>query len=214
VRTFRVSVVGGFLTRIGMGGMPFLMPLLYQLGFGLPAWHSGLLMMPTAAAAMTMKLATRRVLDTLGYRRVLTINTALIGVAISMYSLVSARTPTVDILLLGLCLGFFNSLQFSAMNTLAYADVEGPETSMASTLASSMQQLSMSFGLAAASLVAGWFLEGLQQTDHALVTSALHRAFLVMGAITVASSLSFWRLQPGDGEAVSRGRPKLVEESA
>ncbi|HKB54859.1 MAG TPA: DHA2 family efflux MFS transporter permease subunit [Ramlibacter sp.] len=214
LRTFRIAVVGGFLTRIGMGGMPFLLPLLYQLGFGLPAWHSGLLMMPTAAAAMTMKAATKKILEVLGYRHVLTVNTVLIGGAISLYSLLTPATPTIMIVLLGLALGFFNSMQFSAMNTLAYADVEGPETSTASTLASSMQQLSMSFGLAAASLVAGWFLDGLPQTDHALVTSALHRAFLVLAAVTVASSISFWRLQPGDGAAVTGGRQKLVEESA
>jgi EmrB/QacA subfamily drug resistance transporter len=218
VRTFRIAVVGGFITRIGVGGMPFLLPLLYQLGLGLPAWHSGLLMMPTAAAAMTMKLGTKKILAALGYRRVLAFNTALIGVAISLYSLVGPATPTIDIVALSLVLGFFNSMQFSAMNTLAYADVEGPETSMASTLASSMQQLSMSFGLAAASLVAGWFLGNVPQTDHALVTSALHRAFLILAAATFVSSLTFWRLRPGDGEAVSRGhgrpQPKLVEDAA
>lgn len=213
VRTFRISVAGGFLTRMGMGGMPFLLPLLYQLGMGLPAWQSGLLMMPSAAAAITMKFATKPILQTLGYRRVLTLNTLMIGIAIGLFSRVGPDTPTALIVLLALCLGFFNSMQFSAMNTLAYADVEGPDTSMASTLASSMQQLSMSFGLAAATLVAGWFLDGLPQTDHALVTSALHRAFLVLAAITVASSLSFWRLQPHDGETVSRGREKLVESS-
>jgi MFS family permease len=218
VRTFRVAVVGGFITRIGMGGMPFLLPLLYQLGLGLPAWHSGLLMMPTAAAAMTMKLATRRILDALGYRRVLALNTALIGACICLYSLIGPGTPTAEIVALSLALGFFNSMQFSAMNTLAYADVEGPQTSMASTLASSMQQLSMSFGLAAASLVAGWFLGNVPQTDHALVTSALHHAFLVLAGATFISSLAFWRLRPGDGEAVSRkagrAQPQLVEDAA
>jgi EmrB/QacA subfamily drug resistance transporter len=214
IRTFRVSVGGGFVTRIGMGGMPFLLPLLYQLGLGLPAWESGLLMMPSAAAAITMKFATRSLLGTLGYKRVLTINTVMIGFAIATFSLVDADTPKFLIVLLALCLGFFNSMQFSSMNTLAYADVEGPETSMASTLASSMQQLSMSFGLAAGSLVAGWFLAGLPQTDQALVTNALHKAFLTLAAITVVSSLSFWRLRRDDGEAVSRGGGGKVVEPA
>jgi EmrB/QacA subfamily drug resistance transporter len=213
VRTFHIAVAGGFVTRIGMGGMPFLLPLLYQLGLGLAPWQSGLLMMPSAAAAITMKFGTKQVLEALGYKRVLTINTAMIGLAIGSFSQVGPATPTMLIVLLALVMGFFNSMQFSAMNTLAYADVEGAETSVASTLASSMQQLSMSFGLAAASLVAGWFLGGLPQTDHALVTAALHRAFLVLAAITIASSLYFWRLQPNDGEAVSGGREKLVEQS-
>jgi EmrB/QacA subfamily drug resistance transporter len=213
IRTFRVAVAGGFITRIGMGGIPFLLPLLYQLGMGLPAWQSGLLMMPSAAAAITMKFATKPILQALGYRRVLITNTVMIGVAIAMFSLVGPGTPAAAIVVLALTLGFFNSLQFSAMNTLAYADVEGPETSMASTLASAMQQLSMSFGLAAGSLVAAWFLDGLPQTDHVLVTHALHGAFVTLAAITLVSSLSFWKLKADDGEAVSRGREKLVESS-
>jgi EmrB/QacA subfamily drug resistance transporter len=209
IRTFRISVGGGFVTRIGMGGMPFLLPLLYQLGLGLPAWQSGLLMMPTAAAAITMKFGTKPLLRALGYRRVLTINTVLIGGFIAMFSLVDKSWPAWGIVALAFGMGFCNSMQFSSMNTLAYADVEGRETSMASTLASSAQQLSMSVGLATGSLVAGWFLQGLPQTDHALVTAALHKAFLVLAAITVVSSLTFWRLRPHDGESVSRGQ--LVE---
>ena len=212
IRTFRVAVLGGFMTRIGIGGMPFLLPLLYQLGLGLPAWESGLLMMPTAAAAITMKFATQRILARMGYKRVLTANTVMIGVALATFSLVGPQTSKALIVLLALALGFFNSLQFSAMNTLAYADVEGADTSMASTLASSMQQLSMSFGLAAGSLVAAWFLDGLPQTDHALVTQALHNAFVTLAVITVCSSLSFWRLRRSDGEAVSRGNTGQVVE--
>jgi EmrB/QacA subfamily drug resistance transporter len=205
VRTFRIAVAGGFVTRIGMGGMPFLLPLLYQLGLGLPAWQSGLLMMPSAAAAITNKMVTAPILRVLGYRRVLIGNTVLIAVIISLFSLVDTGTPWPLIVLLSLCMGFFNSMQFSSMNTLAYADVEGADTSMASTLASSIQQLSMSFGLAAASLVAGWFLDGLPQTDHVLVTDALHKAFLALAVLTLLSSLSFWQLKAHDGDAVSRG---------
>ncbi|MBE7942529.1 MULTISPECIES: MFS transporter [Ramlibacter] len=215
IRTFRISVGGGFVTRIGLGGMPFLLPLLYQVGLGRPAWQSGLLMMPAAAAAMTTKTMTQPILKTLGYRRVLVANTVLIGLTIGGFSLVDAATPVPAIVGLALSQGFFNSLQFSSMNTLAYADVEGPDTSMASTLASSMQQLSMSFGLAAGSLVAAWFLGEVPQTDRAQVTSALHHAFLTLAAITVLSSASFWGLRRGDGEAVSRGTSgKVVEQSA
>jgi MFS family permease len=191
--------------------MPFLLPLLYQLGLGLPAWESGLLMMPAAAAAITMKFATKPILNALGYKRVLTINTLMIGVAIALFSQIGPATPKPLIVLLALCLGFFNSLQFTSMNTLAYSDVEGPDTSMASTIASSMQQLAQSFGLAAGSLVAGWFLTGLPQTDRALVTDALHHAFLTLAVITIVSSVTFWKLRRDDGESVSRGKAKLVE---
>jgi EmrB/QacA subfamily drug resistance transporter len=205
VRTFRVSVAGGFVTRIGVGGLPFLLPLLFQLGLGLPAWQSGLLMMPSAFAAISMKLIATQVLRRFGYRQVLIVNTLMIGLAISAYALVGAATPLFVIVLMGLALGFFNSLQFSSMNSMAYADIEPADQSMASTMASSMQQLSMSFGLAAGSLVTGWYIGDLPQTDRAAVTSALHHAFMTLGVLTLLSSLSFWTLKKGDGDSVSRG---------
>ena len=205
IRTFRVSVVGGFVTRLGIGGLPFLLPLLYQLGLGLPAWESGLLMMPAAAAAMGMKLLAPRLLASLGYRKVLIVNTVMIGVTISLYSLVGAGTPLPIIVVLGLSLGFFNSLQFSSMNSMAYADVGAPDSSMASTIASSMQQMSLSFGLASGSLVTAWFLGDLPQSDRLAVSGALHHAFITLGVLTLLSSLSFWTLRPEDGESVSRG---------
>ncbi len=205
VRTFRVSVAGGFVTRLGVGGLPFLLPLLYQLGMGLPAWQSGLLMMPAAAAAMGMKLIAPGVLGRFGYRQVLVVNTLMIGLTICLFSLVTSMTPLGLIVCLGLALGFFNSLQFSAMNSMAYADTEARDSSMASTIASSMQQLSMSFGLACGSLIAAWYLGRAPQSDGAAVTSALHYAFLTLGAVTALSSLSFRTLRPGDGASVSRG---------
>jgi EmrB/QacA subfamily drug resistance transporter len=207
IRTFRVSVVGGFITRLGVGGLPFLLPLLYQLGLGLPAWQSGLLMMPSAAAAMGMKFISVRVLAKFGYRQVLTVNTVLIGLTISMYSFVQQGTPLYVIVMISLCLGFFNSLQFSSMNSIAYADVEGPDSSMASTMASSMQQLSMSFGLAAGSLVTGWFLGDMPQSNRSALTGALHHAFIALAVLTILSSLTFWSLRKEDGESISRGSP-------
>ena len=205
VRTFRISVVGGFVTRLGVGGLPFLLPLLYQLGLGMPAWQSGLLMMPVAAAAMFMKLIASRVLARFGYRRVLILNTVMIGVVVCLFSLVTPATPITLIVLLGLAMGFFNSLQYTSMNSMAFADIEPHDSSMASTIASSLQQMSMSFGLACGSLIAGWYLGDLPQTDRAAVTTALHYAFLTLGGLTMLSSLSFWSLNPRDGESVSRG---------
>ena len=207
VRTFRVSVVGGFVTRLGVGGLPFLLPLLFQLGLGMPAWKSGLLMMPSAAAAMGMKLVAARVLRRYGYRQVLVVNTLMIGLTICLFSQVVATTPISVIVLLGLAVGFFNSLQFTSMNSMAYADIETPDSSMASTIASSLQQMSMSFGLACGSLITGWYLGELPQTDQAAVTTALHYAFLTLGGLTMLSSLSFWTLRSDDGKSVSgKGR--------
>ncbi|MEV4781661.1 DHA2 family efflux MFS transporter permease subunit [Burkholderia sp. LMU1-1-1.1] len=205
IRTFRVSVAGGFVTRIGVGGLPFLLPLLYQLGLGLPAWQSGLLMMPSAAAAMGMKFISARVLARFGYRQVLTVNTLLIGLTIGMFSLVHQGTPLYVIVMISLCLGFFNSLQFSSMNSIAYADIDNADSSMASTIASSMQQLSMSFGLAAGSLITGWFLGDLPQSNRLALTSALHYAFITLAVLTMLSSLTFRSLRKEDGESLSKG---------
>jgi EmrB/QacA subfamily drug resistance transporter len=214
IRTFRISVLGGFITRLGVGGLPFLLPLLYQLGLKLPAWQSGLLMMPTAAAAMGMKLIAPRVLARFGYRQVLVVNTVCIGLTIALFALVGPSTPWYGIAGIGLLQGFFNSLQFSSMNTLAYADVEQKDSSMASTISSSVQQLSMSFGLASGSLVTAWFLGRVPQTDQVMVTSALHHAFLTLAVTTMLSSIVFWRLRRNDGESISRGKQRLQEASA
>ena len=205
IRTFRISVVGGFITRLGIGGLPFLLPLLYQLGLGLPAWKSGLLMMPAALAAMGMKLASQRLLKRFGYRKILTVNTVFIGVTIGLYSLVGPGTPLAFIVMISLMQGFFNSMQFSSMNSLAYADIDDVDSSMASTMSSSFQQLSMSFGLAAGSSVAAVYLGKVPQTDQLMVTDALHHAFYALSAITIISSLTFWRLRKEDGESISRG---------
>lgn len=211
VRTFRISVVGGFVTRLGVGGLPFLLPLLYQLGLGLPAWQSGLLMMPSAAAAMGMKLIAPKVLARFGYRQVLVANTLCIGLTIFLFGQVGPGTPLAAIVGISLMQGFFNSLQFSSMNTLAYADIETKDTSMASTISSSFQQLSMSFGLAAGSLVTAWFLGRVPQTNQVLVTGALHHAFDTLAVLTVVSAVIFWRLRREDGDSISRGREKAAE---
>jgi EmrB/QacA subfamily drug resistance transporter len=205
-RTFRVSVAGGFVTRLGIGGLPFLLPLLLQLGLGLPAWESGLLMMPSAAAAMGMKFLSAKILRRYGFRQVLIVNTVLVGLTICTYALVTPATPLALIVALGLTQGLFNSLQFSSINGMAYADIEPSESSMATSIASTMQQLSLSFGLACGSLIAGWYLGGVPQTQQVAVTSALHHTFVTIGILTVVSSLSFWTLRQGDGDNVSRGK--------
>ena len=202
-RTFRVSVLGGLITRLGIGGLPFLLPLFYQLGMGMPAWQSGLMMMPAAIAAMTVKALAPHLLRRFGYRRVLIVNTCLIGVVIGLFALADRNTPIAVIVLLSFLVGSGNSMQFSSMNSLAFADIDASNTSMANTIASSMQQLSMSFGLACGSLLAGWYLGNLPQTDQIAVTNALHASFITLGIATVVSSLSFWTLRPGDGHALT-----------
>jgi len=161
--------------------------------------------MPAAAAAMGMKLISIGILRRFGFRKILIVNTLLMGATISLYAFVSSTTPMIVIVFLGLAQGFFNSLQFSSMNSMAYADIRESDSSMASTLASSMQQMSLSFGLACGSLVTAWYLGDHPQTDQAAVTKALHLAFLTLGGMTLISSLSFWTLRATDGENVSKG---------
>ncbi len=208
-RTFRVSVLGGFVTRLGVGGMPFLLPLLYQLGLGLPAWQSGLLMMPSAFAAMGMKFISSAMLRRFGYRQVLVVNTVLVACTIASFTLIGPGTPWFAIVPIGLLMGLFNSLQFSSMNSMAYADIDEPDAAMASTIASTLQQMSFSFGLACGSLVTGFYLADVAQSNAPAVTSALHHAFLTLGGLTLVSSAAFWGLRANDGESVSKGAPQV-----
>lgn len=203
VRTFRVPVVGGFVTRLGIGGMPFLLPLLYQIGLGYPAWQAGLLTMPQAIAAIGMKVASKPLLARFGHRTVLMWNTLFLGFTIMVFTQIDRGVPIWTILLLSLAQGFFSSLQFTAMNSLVFADISDADASKASSISSTAQQMSLSFGVAFATLLVGWFLGGVDQTDPAQTIPALHKAYLTMGLLTIASSLTFWSLRRHDGDNVS-----------
>ena len=123
VRTFRSAVCGSFLTRLGIGGIPFLFPLLYQVGLGFTPIQSGLLMMPQAVAAMSLKLVMPRILASLGYRAVLVSNTVIIGVMIMAFATIGPGSPVALIVAQLFAFGFCTSLQYTSMNTLVYADV-------------------------------------------------------------------------------------------
>jgi len=213
LRTFRVSVAGGFITRLGIAGMPFLLPLLYQLGMGFSPWQAGLLVMPQAAAAIVMKLLVQRILARFGHRRVLLVNTLLIGTMIAAFSQVGPGTPVAVILMFSILQGSVSALQFTAMNTLAFADTSDAEASDASTVASTAQQLSISFGIAFASLVTGAFLGGIDRSNADLLVPSLHKAYRLLGAVTVGSAATFLLLKRDDGANVSgHGKPPLQEK--
>jgi EmrB/QacA subfamily drug resistance transporter len=203
IRTFAISTAGGFFTRLGIGGMPFLLPLLYQIGLGYHAWQAGLLTMPQAAAAITMKMCSKWILARLGHRRVLIANTVLLGLNIMLFTQIGPGSPIAAILALSFTQGFFASLQFTSMNTLTFADVADKDASKASSLSSTSMQMSLSFGVATASLLAAMFLGHVDQHDATQTVPALHKAFLAMGAFTILSSLMFWRLTSTDGDNVS-----------
>ncbi len=204
LRTFRAAVGGSFFSRLGLGGIPFLFPLLYQIGLGYSAVQSGLLVMPQAMAAMGLKVIVPRILAKLGYRTVLLGNTLILGVLIMGFATIDVGTPAWRIALQAFILGFFTSTQYTAMNTLVYADVTAQETSAASTIASTGQQMSISFGVAGASLIAAYFVpESLRGNPSGLI-HGVHQAFIVLGIMTMVSSVVFLQLRRDDGGAISR----------
>jgi EmrB/QacA subfamily drug resistance transporter len=204
IRTFRTSVSGSFFTRLGIGGIPFLFPLLYQVGLGFTPIQSGLLMMPQAIASMSLKIFMPRILDHFGYRRVLISNTIILGIQIALFTTIGVGTPVWIIVLQVFCFGFFTSLQYTSMNTLVYADVSDEQTSAASTIASTTQQMSISFGVATASLAAAFFIPDRFHSDAAQMIHGVHKAFFVLGALTVLSTIIFRELRAADGSTVSR----------
>jgi MFS family permease len=197
-------VSGSFFTRLGIGGIPFLFPLLYQVGLGFTPIQSGLLLMPQAVAAMSLKPAMPAILARVGYRGVLISNTVILGLLIILFVTIGGDTPVWLIASQTFCFGFFTSLQFTSMNTLVYADVTDDETSSASTIASTAQQMSTSFGVATASLATAFFIPDRFHSNAPEMIHGIHRAFLVLGTLTVLSTIVFADLKDGDGNSVSQ----------
>jgi EmrB/QacA subfamily drug resistance transporter len=212
LRTFRSAVAGSFFTRLGIGGIPFLFPLLYQVGLGFTPIQSGMLMMPQALAAMSLKLTMPRILARFGYRAVLVSNTVTLGLMIMLFATIGDATPVWLIVVQLFTFGFFTSLQYTSMNTLVYADVSPAQTSSASTIASTGQQMSVSFGVACASLVAALFIPDRFDSSPPQLIHGIHQAFLLLGAMTVVSALVFVRLKSEDGNAVSQHKVAVAAE--
>ena len=204
IRTFRAAVNGSFFTRLGIGGVPFLLPLLYQTGLGFTPVQSGLLIMPQALGAMSIKAVMRKLLAMIGYRGVLVSNTVIIGVLLGLFTTIGLHTPVWFIVLLAFFYGAFTSLQYTSMNTLVYSDIAEHDTSSASTIASTMQQMAISFGVAAAGLATAFFVPGTAYSDPGEMIHGIHLAFRVLGGLTIASTVVFATLKSGDGDAVSQ----------
>jgi len=204
IRTFAAAVSGSFITRLGIGGVPFLLPLLYQVGLGLTPIQSGLLIMPQAAAAMSTKLFISKLLELVGYRAVLISNTVLLGIMLMLFATIHPGTPIWLIVAQAFIYGALTSTQYTSMNTLVYADVPVNRASAASSIASTFQQLSVSFGVAAAGLTTIYFIPKSMSADPAMMISGLHEAFLVLGAFTIISTLVFYRLKGTDGSDETR----------
>jgi EmrB/QacA subfamily drug resistance transporter len=204
IRTYRAAVTGSFVTRLGIGGLPFLLPLLYQIGLGFTAVQSGLLIMPQTLAAIASKPFIPKILSTFGYRRILLFNTFAIGTMTLVFMTIGPKTPVWLIGTEAFCFGLFSSIQYLSINTLAFADLEDSDDSAGSTIASTVQQMSLSFGVAIASLATIVLLGGNRHPTPAKMIWGIHRTFLIMGIFTMATAWVFKALKPDDGASVSR----------
>jgi EmrB/QacA subfamily drug resistance transporter len=148
IPTFRASIGGGSLFRAGAGSLVFLLPLLLQVVFGMTAFASGVLTFASAAGAMSMKASARPILKRFGFRSVMIVNGIISAASIAMCAFFTGATPAPLIFVLLLVAGFFQSLQFTATQAIAYADISNPQMSTATSIASMAQQLSRGFGVA------------------------------------------------------------------
>jgi EmrB/QacA subfamily drug resistance transporter len=199
VRTFRVGIAGNLVTRLGISSVPLLVPLLIQMAYGSSAVVSGWIIAPMALTAMFGKSYVIQILSKYGYRKTLMVNTFIIGCLICCLAIPQSTTSIYWFIpILGL-LGFFNSIQFTSMNTISIADLRHFQTSSGNSLISVNQQLAIGFGIAV-----GLLILKLYESKVGEVGEHLHQSFqytfLTIGVMTILSGLIFRRLHPFDGK--------------
>jgi EmrB/QacA subfamily drug resistance transporter len=200
INTFSVGILGNLFSRIGSGAMPFLIPLLLQVCLGYTPSQAGVMLIPVAAAAILSKRIGPPLIRRAGYRKVLLVNTLLVGAAIMSFGLIGTATPTWLLILQLACFGAVNSLQFTAMNTIALFDLEGANASSGNSLLSMIMMLSMSLGVAIAGGLLAAFDTTAGQGTQAL--PAFQATFITVGLVTCASAWIFWQLAPTAGRAL------------
>lgn len=194
-RTFSVGIAGNIASRLGTGCVPFLMPLMLQVGFGYSALIAGCMMAPTAMGSILAKSLVTQVLRRLGYRKTLVGITLFIGLMIAQFSL---QSPSMEVWLLILplfILGMAMSTQFTAMNTITLADLTDENASSGNSVLAVTQQLSISLGVAVSAAVLR-FYEGFDSNN---TVEQFHYTFITMGVITLISAFAFMLLRPKDG---------------
>jgi MFS family permease len=208
--TFRASVIGGSVFRIGVGALPFLLPLLMQLGFGLNAFQSGLVTFAGAIGAASVKPVAVRIVRRVGFRPLLSVNAVVSSAFIAACALFTPGVPFALIIAVLIIGGFFRSLEFTCINTIGYAEVEPRRMSRATTLSSVAQQVSLSVGVALGAFIVEFTLRAKHQT--VIGADDFPPAFLIVGALSALSFVSFLRLPAGAGDqmagrsAAARGR--------
>lgn len=202
LRTFRISLIGSFISRIPLNAPFFLLTLLLQIQFGFSAFKSGLFLIPYGLSMALTKPFFGYILSYFGYRRSLIFAPLLLAITLFSFSQITATTPVWLIFILIGCLGIFSSFQFSAMNSLAFADVDPKEISNASIITGIFQQLAMSIAVCfAAGLL---IIIGNYYHIEALNIKAFHTTFLTLSGVMLLSIFVFRCLKPGDGVAMLR----------
>jgi EmrB/QacA subfamily drug resistance transporter len=199
VRTFRVGVLGNLATRLGISSVPLLIPLMIQIAYGESAVVSGWIVAPMALTAIFGKTVVIRILHRFGYRNTLMANTFVIGVLICSFAIPGLHSSIYWHLPIIALLGFFNSIQFTSMNSISIADLRGYHTSSGNSLISVNQQLAIGFGVAFGLIVLKLF-EGDVKLIHDEVHNAFRYTFVVIGSLTILSGFVFRRLHFRDGD--------------
>ncbi|GAA5006978.1 MFS transporter [Pseudoluteimonas lycopersici] len=209
--TYRSGILGGSLFRIGIGAVPFLLPLMLQLGFGLSPLQSGLLTFASAAGSMFMKTMAARIIKRFGFRRVLLANAFVASAMLATYGLFRPSTPHIVVLAVLLVSGCFRSLQFTGLNAISYAEVDSARMGQASSMAAMVQQLSLSLGVA----IGGYLLEAGGWLWHRADTD-VHNFYIAFAAVALVSASSAWMMWklPRDAGAEMAGRAKPGGEIA
>ncbi|MFI0843306.1 MFS transporter [Mesorhizobium sp. IMUNJ 23232] len=207
-QVFRASVLGGGLFRIGIGAVPFLLPLMFQLAFGLTPFESGMITFVTAIGAIGMKFVTTWIFRTVGFRRVLIGGSLVAALSIAVNGFFTPQTPYLVIIAVILAGGFIRSMFFTGVNALAYADIPPEETSRATPITAVAQQLCIALGVA----LAGGILEVQASLSGGVLTlGAFHVAFFIVAAVSASACFSFYRLTPDAGNSVSGYRAPSIK---
>ena len=201
IRTLKIGIIGNLITRLGIGGMPFLIPLLLQIGYGYTATVAGLMMIPSAASNIIAKSFVVPIVNKFGYRNTLISNTIILGFIICLFFFLQSESPVYYIIPLMILNGFFSSIQFTAMNTLSLADLNENTSSEGNSLLAVTQQLSLTFGISTAALILGVFRQA--GFVNGVEVQAFRYSFLTMGVMTILSTYIFFKLRESDGASMS-----------
>ncbi|MFI4963323.1 MAG: MFS transporter, partial [Legionellales bacterium] len=208
IRTFRVAVLGNLLARLGFGGVPFVLPLLLQIGLGFSPQSSGFLLAPTALGVLIIKPLSLRILRFFGYKYLLLLNTVLVGISLCSFTFINQHSSMYLIGFLTFLYGFLISLQYTGMNSLAYANIKPEDISAATSIMSTAQQLAQSFGVAAAAVIINLFSNAFSGSQ-SLTVATFHYTFFTLGLITLCSVVLFIQLKQDDGQELIGERESL-----